>query len=228
MNNKIRVVILDDHQAIIDGYLYRLRNAPDIEVEAALLFGEELDAALAQHAADVLLLDLQVPISSDNPNPFPILHELPRLLEAYPKLDVLVVTMHAQPALIQAVMEAGASGYILKDDVSSFRDLASVIRSVASQGIYLSPAAYQALNARRVHESAKLLSPRQLEAISLCAAYPGASTAELATMMEISHSTFRNLLSGAYIKFGVPNRISAVFKAQQTGLIPPGSTGVIS
>lgn len=224
MNNKIRVAVLDDHQAIIDGYLYRLRNAPDIAVEETLLFGEELEAALARQTIDVLLLDLQVPISPDNPNPFPVLHELPRLLEAYPKLDVLVISMHAQPALIQAVMEAGASGYILKDDVSTFRDLASVIRSVANQGIYLSPAAYQALNTRRASESAKPLSPRQLEAISLCAAYPGASTADLAVMMDISHSTFRNLLSGAYIKMDVPNRTAAIIKAQQSGLIPPGST----
>jgi two-component system, NarL family, nitrate/nitrite response regulator NarL len=224
MAHKIRVGILDDHQAIIDGYLYRLGAAPDIEVVTTLLFGEELEPVLARQPIDLLLLDLQVPISPVNPNPFPILHLLPRLLESYPELDILVISMHARPALIQAVMEAGASGYILKDDVSTFRDLISVIRSVSSQGIYLSPAAYQALNNRSASEGEKPLSVRQLEALSLCAAYPDASTAELAIKMQISHSTLRNLLSGAYIKMKVRNRTAAIIKAQQSGLIPPSFT----
>jgi len=124
-------------------------------------------------------------------------------------------------------MEAGASGYILKDDISTFRDLASVVRSVSKQGIYLSPAAYQALNARKAPDIDKPLSARQLEALSLCAAYPDASTAELSLRMEISHSTLRNLLSGAYIKLKVRNRTAAIIKAQQSGLIPSGFNGPV-
>jgi two-component system, NarL family, nitrate/nitrite response regulator NarL len=222
MSGKIRVAVLDDHQAIIDGYLYRLRTALDIEVVATILFGEELEPALAKQAVDILLLDLQVPISPDNPNPFPILYELPRLLETYPDLNVLVISMHAQPALIQAVMDAGVSGFVVKEDVAAFRELASVIRSVSKQGIYLSPVAYKALNNRRMGDFNQPLSARQLEALSLCAAYPDASTAQLAHSMDISHSTFRNLLSGAYIKMNVRNRAAAILKAQQIGLIPPG------
>ncbi len=146
---QIRVAILDDHQAIIDGYQYRLRNATDIEVTATLLFGEDLEPALAANPVDILLLDIQVPISPGNPNPYPVLFELPRLLQMYPNMDILIISMHAQPALIQALMEAGASGYILKEDMTTFRELAAVIRSVAHQGIYLSPAAFQALQHRR-------------------------------------------------------------------------------
>lgn len=218
---QIRVAILDDHQAIIDGYQYRLRNATDIEVTATLLFGEDLEPALAANPVDILLLDIQVPISADNPNPYPVLFELPRLLQMYPNMDILIISMHAQPALIQALMEAGASGYILKEDMTTFRELAAVIRSVTHQGIYLSPAAFQALQHRRSGDLQQPLSPRQLEALSLCAAYPDTSTAELAIRMEISHSTLRNLLSGAYLKLGVRTRASAILKAQQMGLLPP-------
>jgi two-component system, NarL family, nitrate/nitrite response regulator NarL len=221
MSKSITVAILDDHQAIIDGYLYRLKNAHDIEVAATLLYGEELELALMNQKIDLLLLDLQVPIGPENPNPFPILHELPRLLQTYPALDVLVISMHAQPALIQAVMQAGASGYILKEDMAAFRELASVIRSVTNQGIYLSPAAFHALSKGKTGDIAQPLSPRQLEALSLCTAYPDASTAELASMMEIAHSTFRNLLSGIYVKLNVRNRASAVLKAEQVGLTLP-------
>jgi two-component system nitrate/nitrite response regulator NarL len=224
MSKPIRVAILDDHQAIIDGYLYRLKNAHDIEVTATLLFGEELESALLNQKVDILLLDLQVPIGPSNPNPFPILHELPRLLQTYPELDVLVISMHAQPALIQAVMEAGASGYILKEDMAAFRELASVIRSINNQGIYLSPAAFHALSKRKTGDFSQPLSPRQLEALSLCAAYPDASTAELANKMGIAHSTFRNLLSGIYVKLNVRSRASAVLKAEQMGLTPPKLT----
>jgi len=221
MNPTIRVAILDDHQAIIDGYQYRLRNAPDIEVTATLLFGEDLEPTLAARPVDILLLDIQVPISPDNPNPYPVLYELPRLLQTYPNMDILIISMHAQPALIQALMEAGASGYILKEDMTTFRELAAVIRSVAQHGIYLSSAALQALQRRKVGDLQQPLSPRQLEALSLCAAYPDTSTAELAQRMDISHSTLRNLLSGAYMKLEVRTRASAILKARQMGLLPP-------
>ena len=103
--------------------------------------------------------------------------------------------------------------------MTTFRELAAVIRSVAHQGIYLSPAAFQALQHRKSGELQKPLSPRQLEALSLCAAYPDTSTAELALRMEISHSTLRNLLSGAYLKLGVRTRASAIFKSSTDGFI---------
>jgi two-component system nitrate/nitrite response regulator NarL len=223
MGKKIRLVILDDHQAIIDGYLYRLRLDSDIVIVATLRYGEELEPTLLQTPIDILLLDLQLPISPENPNPFPILFELPRLVQAYPSLEILVISMHAQPALIQAVMEAGVSGYILKDDVSAFRNLAGVVHSVVERGIYLSPVAYEILQHRRSGYLDSPLSPRQLEALSMCAAYPDASTAELADKMNISHSTMRNLLSGTYIKLNVRNRTAAILRAQQLGLLLPGT-----
>jgi DNA-binding CsgD family transcriptional regulator len=60
-----------------------------------------------------------------------------------------------------------------------------------------------------------------LEALSLCAAHPGASTAELAKKMNIAHSTMRNLLSGGYLKLKVRTRAEAVARARQMGLITP-------
>jgi DNA-binding CsgD family transcriptional regulator len=57
----------------------------------------------------------------------------------------------------------------------------------------------------------------------MCAAYPDASTAELADKMNISHSTMRNLLSGTYIKLNVRNRTAAILRAQQLGLLLPGT-----
>lgn len=65
------------------------------------------------------------------------------------------------------------------------------------------------------------LTPRQLELLSLCAAYPDMSTAELADVMSVSNSTVRNLLSSAYLRLNVHSRTAAVEKAREMGLITP-------
>ena len=227
MDASIRIAILDDHQPIIDGITYRLRDAQDIQVCFTLLYGAELEATLKQNPVDVLLMDLQVPISSIDPNPYPVIHVIPRLLQSYPGLAVMVISMHAQPAMIQAVMQAGASGYILKDDVISYRELPFIIRNVAYNGIHLSPAAENALHHRHHLELDKPLSARQLEVLSLYAAYPDATTTDIACQMSLAHSTVRNLLSTAYLKLNVRSRAAAVLRAQQLHIIP-GPTSLVS
>ena len=220
MNKKIRVTILDDHQNIIDGYVFRLSANPQIEVVATISFGELLEPTLAGHPTDVLLLDVNVPTSVENPNPYPILYAIPKLLQAYAGLNILVVSMYAERGLIRAVMEAGASGYILKDDQTTARDLGSVVMSVAGGSIHFSQKAHQ-LYIKHLSKESYLLSPRQLEALSLCAAYPNNTTALLANIMAVSNSTVRNLLSSAYLKLEVNNRAAAIARAQQLGLITP-------
>lgn len=218
---KIRVTILDDHQTIIDGYRFRLGANSMIEVVAAVSYGSKLETALKTFPTDVLLLDITVPTSAENTNPYPVLHVIPTLLQQYPDLNIVVISMHAERGLIRAVMESGASGYILKDDQATLRDLANVIATVHSGGICLSRQAHEALSRGATKHEETLLSKRQLEALSLCLAYPNSSTAELAKKMSISNSTIRNLLSGAYLKLGVRNRIAGVDKARQLGLISP-------
>ncbi len=220
MDKKIRVTILDDHQNIIDGYMYRLSAAPQIEVAAAIHFGDELETTIADHPTDVLLLDVNVPTSAENPNPYPILHAIPKLLQTYAGLNILVISMYAERGLIRAVMEAGASGYILKDDQTTAQDLGSVVMSIAGGGIYFSQKAHQ-LYIKHLSKEGELLTVRQLEALSLCAAYPNDTTAEFAKRMTVSNSTVRNLLSTAYLKLGVNNRAAAIARAQQLGLITP-------
>ena len=219
MADKIRVTILDDHQTIIDGYRFRLGDSSRVDVVASISYGNELQQTLTDHPTDVLILDVNVPISADDPNPYPILHVIPDLLQKYLNLTILVISMHADRGLIRAVMEAGASGYILKEDQVTLSDLENVVASVFSGGIHLSRQANDALLRIRADGSEAHLAKRQLEALSLCLAYPDSSTAELAKIMSISNSTVRNLLSGAYIKLGVHNRIAAVTKARQLGLI---------
>jgi DNA-binding NarL/FixJ family response regulator len=226
MKEKIQVVILDDHQGIIDGYHFRLNNVEDIEVIATIGYGEELEPVLAQHPVDLLLLDVSVPTSPENRNPYPILFVIPKLLKLYPNLTVLVITMHNQRTLIRAILEAGATGYVLKDDQTSIKELPSIIRMMVGGGIHLSQSAYQLVMKPQGSNLDQPLNARQLEALSLCAAYPDASTAELADRMNIESSTLRNLLSGAYLKLGVRTRAAAIAKARQMELITPEGSSV--
>ena len=223
MSSRTRVLILDDHQSIVDGYCYRLEKHPDIEVAGTLTYGAELEPFLRDNPVDVLILDVNVPDSRTNANPYPILHVIPRLLQVYPDLAILVISMHNQRTLIQAVMDAGASGYIVKDDRESILQLGSILRLVANGGVYFSQQAHQQLLRRQAGGSnpADLLTPRQLEALSLAAAYPGSTTAVLAGLLGVENSTVRNLLSNAYVRLGVSNRAEAIARARQIGLITP-------
>lgn len=229
MPRKIRVAILDDHQSIIDGYLYRLSTFDPIEVVGTIVWGEQLEPLLANFPhLDVLILDVSVPIGPDNPSPYPVLHAIPSLLQKYPKLNILVITMFAERGLIRAIAEAGVSGYVLKDDRDVLQDLGNVVLSIADGGICFSQRAHQILMARDTMPVRERLSVRQLEALSLCAAYPNQTTAELADKMSVSNSTVRNLLSSAYIRLGVRTRAAAIDKARALGLITPHASALPS
>lgn len=220
MPDKVRVMILEDHQSIVDGYIFRLSGNPHIEVALTLSRGDELEAAMRKHRTDVLILDVQVPVSEGNQNSYPILHVIPQLIQQYPDLAVLVISMHSERGLIRAVMDAGASGYILKDDHKAIRELANIILSIAAGGIYLSEKAKGVFTKDRSAAVDEPLSARMMQVISLCAAYPDSKTAELAEMMKVANSTVRNLLSSAYIRLGVGNRAAAIARARQLGIIP--------
>jgi DNA-binding NarL/FixJ family response regulator len=174
---------------------------------------------LTGHTIDVLILDVFVPTAPDNPSPYPILHAIPKWLQEFPDMAILVISMYNRRTLVKSVVEAGASGYILKDDKPVIQELASVVRSIASGGVHFSQQVHQHLIKQMSGEP--LPSSRQREALSLCAAYPDATTAELANILGVTHSTLRNLLSGAYLRLNVHSRTAAVAKARKLGLITP-------
>jgi DNA-binding NarL/FixJ family response regulator len=223
MPEPIRVIILDDHQSIVDGYCYRLSNLPEIQIVGTLTYGSNLEPFLSTTPADVLILDVNVPTAPDNLNPYPILHLIRRLLGLYPELAILVISMHNQRTLIQAVMEAGASGYIIKDDREAIRQLAGIITSVVNGAVFFSQQAHQQLCRKQpgADDPSQPLTPRQLEVLSLCSAFPGSTTAELARKLGVENSTIRNLLSSTYVRLNVTNRAAALALARQAGLLPP-------
>jgi len=217
MLSKIRVVILDDHQSIIDGFTYRLSMDPEIQIVSTALFGEDLEPMVANNPVDVLILDVSVPNSPSDHNPYPVLHTIPTLLKNYPGLNILVISMFTQRSLVEALINAGICGYILKDDQSSIQQLDKIVRQVANGGIYFSEGAtWQSQS----ESPDAILTPRQLEALSLCASHPDGDTVLLANELGVTGSTLRNLLSGSYLRLGVRTRAAAIAKAHQLGIIP--------
>jgi two-component system response regulator NreC len=218
MSAKIKVAILEDHQSIIDGYLYRLNESKNIEVVATAAFGEDLDQMLASQPINVLIMDINVPARPDNLNPFPALHVIRRIIQDHPDLNILVISILTQQTLIQALVELGISGYIFKQDGESIRHLSKVVTMIAAHGIYFSQEAHDKLRIEKLSRISPTLTARQLEALSLCAAYPDHSTAEIAAQMDVKCSTLRNLLSSAYLRLNVRTRAAAIARLNQLGL----------
>ena len=214
----IRVAILDDHQSIIDGYLHRLSQNRKIIIVDYACCGESLYEMLAKHPIDVLILDINVPTEPEKGDTYPVISHIPNIIEHFPHLNILVISMYHQPALIEEVIEAGVSGYIIKDDIDSIQSLPRIVEAIASGASYLSPGAAKRL-ARKI-TAEKFPTKRQLEVLALCAKYPAATSIELAQKMQIAPSTFRNLLSRVYVHLGVNNRTEAIIKAKRLGILP--------
>lgn len=221
-DQKIRVAILEDHQIVADGYAFRLQDPTQFEIVGMVNVYSDWEPLLATHPVDVALMDVKVPTTVHNPAPYPILRVLPQLIQTYTETAFLVISAYAEPTLIQGVMEAGANGYILKEDNALLRELKTVLVSVVlGRGIYLSPQAKELLLQRQTSGGKISLTSRQAEALALCATYPESSTKDLANRMNVGLSTLRNLLSQSYLRLGVSGRNAAVLKAQQLGLLTP-------
>lgn len=192
-----------------------------MNVVAMIHYGEELEPMLARQTVDVLLLDMQVMTSPANTAPYPTVHLVPEMLARYPDLQVLVISMYDLRPMVDVMLDAGVDGYILKDDMEAYRELPELIRLIAGGGMYLSPRVKERWLKRRTGELSPGLGPRQMEALSLCAAYPNERLPQLARRMNIANATIRAMLWDAYRKLGVNSRSAAVTKARQIGMLPP-------
>ena len=217
MLKKIRIGILDDHIATAKGYKSKLEKNPSISVVWIANYYQEVDCYLNTFDTDLLLLDIEVSTSPDSTEPYPILHVIPMLLEKFPEIKIVVISMHNRPVLIKAIKKAGASGYILKDDVQSYEKLDEILINITTyDSIYFSPEVLRVLSNP---EEIPSLTPRQNEILSLIASNPTMKTKDLAEQLFVSPSTIRNHLSEIYLVLEVNSRSSAILKAQQLGLI---------
>ncbi len=221
---RIRVAILEDHQSIVDGYRYRLGLNPNIEVVGVAKYGDELERLLEAITVDVLFLDITVKTSPDNPTNFPIFHFVRKFAQLYPDMSALVVSMTDSRTTIDELMQVGARGYIIKDETDVIERLGEVVETVAAGNNYVSQRVYDLLNANG--DPLPNLTPRQLEALSLRAAHPDWSQADVAAAMVVEPPTVRNLLSDAYYRLGVNTQVAALQKAYDLGLLTRNSPSI--
>ena len=216
-SDKINISIFEDHSIIIDGYRLRLAGNPRINIAGIAHVGEDLEPMLSTNPTDILIMDVEVPTSRKNSNPYPILYAINRLKYKFPKLSILIISSHDQQVLVETLFGLGVRGYIFKNDHIAFENLAGIMVDIFEGRFYFS-LGYEKLRSLKEEGASQLLSPRQLEALSLCVAFPDSSTRVLADKLGVSDSTFRNLMSAAYKHMKVRTRQAAIIKLQKMGI----------
>jgi DNA-binding NarL/FixJ family response regulator len=212
----IRVVLVDDHAIVRTGLKAVLADAPEIDVVGEASGGNEAVELLTQTAADVVVMDLSM---SDGDG----LTATRTITATGDGTRVLVLTMHAEEAYLEAVLEAGASGYLGK--ATADRDLVEAVRAVNRGEIFVQPSAARVLaqGARRRDEQAtdraryERLTDREREVMRLIA--EGYTAPEIGEQLAISPKTVDTYKQRVNDKLGLTHRADYVKLALKLGLL---------
>jgi len=224
-DERIRVLIADDHAVLRTGLRMLLSAQPDVTVigeagtvEQALALDEEL-------RPDLVLMDLTLPVQSGAPSTAPSgLEAIRRIKARRPDARVLALTMHDDEGYLRAVLEAGGAGYVLKRAADT--ELLSAIRAVWQGGAYLHPEHARLLlggtpstppTEPAADDSYELLSPREQQVLRLIA--QGHTNQQVAGMLGLSVKTVETYKSRLMTKLGLASRAALVRYALQRGLL---------
>ena len=208
MTEPIRVLIADDHPVVRAGLQGMLLGQPDIQVVGEAVTGAEAIAMTEQLRPSVVLMDLRMPEMDG-------VSATVRIRERQPQTHVLVLTTYDGDADILRAIEAGATGYLLKDTPRD--DLFRAIRAAAKGESFLTPAVATRLIGRVRAPVEDSLSDREVEVLTLVA--QGASNNEVAKQLWISEATVKTHLIHIFGKLGVSDRTAAVTLALERGIL---------
>ncbi|WP_308466338.1 response regulator transcription factor [Rathayibacter soli] len=198
----IRLLLADD-QAMVRGALATMLGLErDIEVVAEVGRGDEVLAAAMDTHPDVALLDVEMP-GQDG------IAAAAELRAHLPSIKVLIVTTFGRPGYLKRAMQAGASGFVVKDTPA--RQLAEMVRKVASGLRVIDPS----LAAETLASGDSPLTDRETDVLSVARA--GGTVADIARSLTLSEGTVRNYLSSAIGKTAARTRAEAVRIAEQNG-----------
>ncbi len=196
-------VLLAEDQGMMRGALAALLDLePDLEVVAQVASGDRVVATAMETKPDVALLDIEMP-GLDG------LEAAAALRAALPSCKVLIVTTFGRPGYLRRAMEAGASGFVVKD--GPVEQLAEVIRRAMKGDRVIDPT----LAAVALSAGPNPLSPRERDVLAASAG--GETVADVAANLFLSEGTVRNYLSSAIQKTGARNRIEAARIAERNG-----------
>lgn len=208
MSQTIRLLVVDDHPVVRDGLKGMLAGQPGLEVVGEAADGQQGVQLSAQLQPDVILMDLRMPVLDG-------VSAIQRIRTAQPGMRVLVLTTYDTDAEILKAIEAGATGYILKD--APREELFRAIRATAQGQSYLSPSVATRLMDQLRAPTSEQLSPREIDVLGWVAR--GATNREIGQKLHISEATVKSHLLHIYEKLGASDRAHAVTLAVQKGLI---------
>jgi DNA-binding NarL/FixJ family response regulator len=207
----VKLLIVDDHPVVRDGLSAMFARDPEFEVLGEAADGAEAVRLALALAPDVILMDLRMP-GMDG------LTAITELGKRGSTARVLVLTTYDTDSHVLPAIEAGATGYLLKDAPRA--ELLRAVRAAARGEAVLSPSVATRLMSRfRAPSGAGPLSQRELEVLELVAA--GTTNREAAARLFISEATVKTHLLNIYAKLGVSDRAAAVAEAFNRGLLTP-------
>jgi DNA-binding NarL/FixJ family response regulator len=217
----IRVALVDD-QAIVRAGLARILSPADgFEVVAECPDGKHAVEELPAVRPDVVLMDIRMPALDG----VAATRHLRALEEP---LEVLVLTTFGEDEVLWGAIEAGASGFVLKD--SSAEDLIAAVRAVAGGGAWFDPGVaprllerYRRVVAPAARDAGRLdqLTEREHEVLRLMAR--GATNAEIGATLHVAEATVKTHIGSIFAKLGVRDRPAAIVFAYDHGVVKPGT-----
>ncbi|MHA6620915.1 response regulator [Pseudonocardia sp. DLS-67] len=204
----IRVLIVDDHPVVRDGLRGVLEGEPDMQVVAEAGHGAEALARARAMPVDVVLMDLRMPVMGG-------VEAIGELRRGAPAARVLVLTTYDTDRDVLPAIEAGATGYLLKDTPRD--ELLRAVRAAHRGEAVLSPAVAGRLMGQVRAPAQEALSAREVEVLWLVA--EGSTNRETARRLFISEATVKTHLLHIYAKLEVRDRASAVAAGYQRGLL---------
>lgn len=205
------VLLVDDHPMVREGLRAMINAEPDLTVVGEAGNGAEAVAMAESLCPDVILMDLRMPDVDG-------VTAIERILATLPATRILVVTTYESDADILRAVEAGATGYLLKD--VSQAALTEGVRDAARGKTVLTPSVADRMVQWTRQARVPKLSPRELEILILVAR--GNTNAEIASALHITAATVKTHLLRAFNKLGVSGRTAAVTTAMSIGLLGPG------
>ena len=207
MKEPIRLLLADDHEVTRAGFAAMLADCPEFSIVGQAVDGRQALELCQRLNPDIAILDIRMPQLNG-------LATARLLREQQPSIKVLLFTMYDSPDHLEAAVNAGAVGYLLKDAPED--ELYDAVVRASQRTRVLSPQVANVL-ADRLVNPAEALSAREIELLR--ALQTGASNREIAEQLFISQATVKTHLIHIYAKLGVDNRTAAVEKARQRRII---------